>query len=141
MNYATTAKPTFGQPSFITQESQDGEFGSRKSSQNMIVDHDEEDKPDSNAMDWEPVSAVDERKSASNSIELRQQKFFPPEEPTGLESLLMRTRLVDEEGESAVKNRVEVKKWNWPLVYSVSIVPLVALLIALWLRTKMNTRQ
>ena len=114
-------------------------------------------RPDSDpdAMDWEPISPLKRtqarpqslvagapgaaqrpRKSKDDGTWLRAQKFFPPEEPTGLEGLFMRTRLVDED-EQRVRsmNSVGGRRWKWGWVYSVSVVPVVGILVGLWMRS------
>ncbi len=109
-------------------------------------DHFEDDAfvdKDPNAMDWEPISSYGKRnspqtRSANDGTWLRQQRFFPPEEPTGLENLLMHTRLVDDDD---VKKQQQLRRksaahvrWNWAWVYSLSIIPLLVLLSSLWWR-------
>lgn len=103
---------------------------------------------DQDAMDWEPLSPKVQRtqyngpRPTDDGSWLRQQRFFPPEEPTGLEGLLMRTRLVDEdENTTALPNaqrasRRELRRWHWGWVYSISAVPVLILIATLWINSK-----
>ena len=122
-------------------------------------DSDEDDdviKPrthDPDAMDWEPAVPTNRtsphQQRTRNSpqrdegIYLRQQRFFAPEQPTGLENLFMRTRLVDSDDDgrnrasgrghpSQTKQLHGVQEWNWCWVYTLSIIPVVGLMLVLW---------
>lgn len=144
--------PMFGQPSLAPGQA---------SHTNGILDIDDEDGDDDDvlrrtrprdpdAMDWEPSSpakqASPHRKSRDDGTWLRQQRFFPPEEPTGLENLLMRARLVDEEEAARQRHRQQQqqgrelhampRRWSWGWVYSASVLPVVAVLAGLWLRSR-----
>lgn len=77
----------------------------------MEEDHDHKD-PD--MMDWTPTdpSGSSSSQNASRSkhanddgdgLLLRRQRFFPPEQPTGLEGLFARTLFVDENSQSHVQ--------------------------------------
>lgn len=78
-----------------------------------------EDDPD--AMDWSPTSSPVKRKARPPHIKrdnddgswLRPQKFFAPEEPTGLENLFERTiKLVDTDSDqSALRHRHDRHVW------------------------------
>jgi hypothetical protein len=99
---------------------------------------------DENAMDWTPTdpraaAASRKHKNAtkqSEDIWLRPQTFFPPEKPTGLESLFARTTLQDDamivdgpEDDSAIGSSIPAKmvghlrKWWW--IYATVVVPVV----------------
>lgn len=108
---------------------------------------------DPDAMDWEPASPAKQAQAQAHARStstddgswLRRQRFFPPEEPTGLEGLLMRTRLLDED-EAARTERAHAQlrgggagagavRWHWGWVYSASVVPVAVLLVGLWIRS------
>ncbi|KAI5124150.1 hypothetical protein M0805_000960 [Coniferiporia weirii] len=159
-----TSNPRFGQPSLV--------ISSRDTSANWYPhksplkvtgnaydngDFDETETPrrarerDPDAMDWEPpspstagrVATAKTNKNIDDGSWLRQQRFFPPEEPTGLEGLLMRTRLIDEDDAQMYSHELKrdpdptnsamILRWHWGWVYSVSILPVVVLLVGLWL--------
>lgn len=61
------------------------------------------DDADSMAMDWDPTEPAetiqnDKEDTSGASSWLRPQRFFGPESPTGLESLLERTSIDDSNG-------------------------------------------
>lgn len=102
---------------------------------------------DPDSMDWEPIqAAVAPQRRAHDEddrVHLRQQRFFAPEQPTGLENLLMRTRLVDSDDDARKHNSGhtrhrnpsqanETSRWNWCWVYTISTVPVVVVIFALW---------
>lgn len=136
--------PMFGKPSLLQHLDRENEFD-----QKLMGYEDEEPevniRHDPDAMDWEPVTPYNNvvkpgNTSSNDGTLLRPQRFFPPEEPTGLEHLLMRTRILDDgEGKlGSVSGNVHngyTDRWNWVWVYSISSVPVAALLIGLWLRS------
>ncbi|KLO20762.1 hypothetical protein SCHPADRAFT_992074 [Schizopora paradoxa] len=144
-NYAASSSinPIFGKPSLLVKSEN---TNSRGGEVNYYPDDDHDDDTfaakDPNAMDWEPIATTNSAKRnpqqtrrTDDGVWLRQQRFFPPEEPTGLETLLMHTRLVDDEDvkQRGRRNPTHVR-WNWTLVYSLSIVPILVLLLSLWWR-------
>ena len=111
-------------------------------------EHDDPDQTrDQDAMDWEPLSPKLHRvqnnvtRIPDDGLWLRQQRFFPPEEPTGLEGLLMRTRLIDDDNAKADASHTQKNagqgpfRWQWGWVYSASALPVFALVIALWINS------
>ena len=148
------ANPMFGVPSLNAPGYVPGEQGVTQATI-IDTDEDEEDvvlprKPlDPDAMDWEPDVPTDHSAlprlskppPRDENITIRQQRFFPPEQPTGLENLLMRTRLVDSDddgGKAGVRHGSGAKRprtaqpWNWCWVYTLSTVPVLGLILALW---------
>lgn len=113
-------------------------------------DMDEEEperERDPNAMDWTPTSSPAKRNKGkhqngsaagnegnSNSWLLRPQRFFAPEEPTGLETLFARTISLSDmdqpHSNGAGKNtrgRFGTRQpWYWGVVIGVAVVPLLA---------------
>ncbi|GJJ09886.1 hypothetical protein Clacol_004110 [Clathrus columnatus] len=75
---ALPTKHVFGQPSFPKREPE-------ISSEDM--------------MDWTPVNTPDKDKQAKE-IWIRPQKFFPPEQPTGLEDLFQKAAKLDDDASS-----------------------------------------
>ncbi|GJJ09878.1 hypothetical protein Clacol_004102 [Clathrus columnatus] len=75
---ALPTKHVFGQPSFPKREPE-------ISSEDM--------------MDWTPVNTPDKAKQAKE-IWIRPQKFFPPEQPTGLEDLFQKAAKLDDAASS-----------------------------------------
>jgi hypothetical protein len=108
---------------------------------------------DPDAMDWEPdmpttnrnsISPTTQKRKSQNSesIYLRPPRFTP-EQPTGLENLLMRTRLVDSDDDGGKRPsgasgghgshlRRAGAEWNWCWVYTISTIPVVGLILTLW---------
>ncbi|KAH8119948.1 Ima1 N-terminal domain-containing protein [Phellopilus nigrolimitatus] len=104
---------------------------------------------DPDAMDWEPATPAakqqqQKRASQDDGSWLRRQRFFPPEEPTGLEGLLMSTRLLDEDGDdpssyertagaqSSAQTKMRGVRWRWGWVYSASVLPILVLVGGMW---------
>ncbi|KAF9029251.1 hypothetical protein BDZ89DRAFT_986161 [Hymenopellis radicata] len=93
-------------------------------------------QPDMDAMDWTPTSGGPP-KPQSDSFWLRPQRFFAPENPTGLEGLFERTRLGGGGDDVTMKdastqessNAVVVHLWSWWWVYALSILPVMLLLL------------
>ena len=78
-------------------------------------------------MDWTPTSGGPKPQPPSESFWLRPQRFFAPENPTGLEGLLERTGLGDDVAMRDATESRAVPQW-WRLG-ALSILPVVALLI------------
>ncbi|KZT30712.1 hypothetical protein NEOLEDRAFT_1054362 [Neolentinus lepideus HHB14362 ss-1] len=78
---------------------------------------------DDDAMDWSPTgpAAAKKRQDEEDGSWLRPQRFFPPEQPTGLESLFPRIQLVDDAAQ-VVRRRPRVAYWRWALVMAVAVV-------------------
>lgn len=148
-----SVNPMFGQPSLGPGHGS----GYKGGTKDVRFEDDESDEDrfpwqrrnrDPDAMDWEPASPAKRAQEAQKSNRgqstddgtwLRQQRFFPPEEPTGLEGLFMRARLMDEDDAATRRDRAAGSsrgrmKWAW--VYSASAVPVVGILVALWYRSR-----
>ncbi|KAL5535747.1 hypothetical protein ACEPAF_3841 [Sanghuangporus sanghuang] len=150
---STSVNPMFGQPSLAPGQATGNNDNDREI--RFEDDEDEEDglprrmRPrDPDAMDWEPATPAKQAlaaqknsrcRSTDDGTWLRQQRFFPPEEPTGLEGLFMRARLMDEDDAAARRARGSAtpkRKIKWAWVYSASVVPVIAVLVALWFRSR-----
>lgn len=121
---------------------------------------------DDDAMDWSPSEPAPppaaagaapsffERvrqaaaRTSDEDVWLRPQRFFPPEQPTGLEGLLARTGLADLVGPSApgapsasggAKSGSGAPKWHWGWVYAASVVPLAGVAWQAWASSRRNT--
>ncbi|EPQ60514.1 hypothetical protein GLOTRDRAFT_68209 [Gloeophyllum trabeum ATCC 11539] len=82
---------------------------------------------DEDAMDWTPTDPSGprppQRKRHANDDDgswLRPQRFFPPEQPTGLESLFPRIQLIDDSSQSMRYNgggrpALPARYWRWAL--------------------------
>ncbi|KAL4069741.1 Ima1 N-terminal domain-containing protein [Scleroderma yunnanense] len=99
------SSPVFGMPSLLSTAG---------SGSPIKVD----DNHDEDAMDWSPTDpSPPKRKPGETSINdedsswLRPQRFFPPEQPTGLEALFASTKLNDEDGKAS--NLTKTKAWMW----------------------------
>ncbi|KAI0651964.1 Ima1 N-terminal domain-containing protein [Trametes meyenii] len=101
------------------------------------VDMDDDDDRDPDAMDIDPSSPVKRPRQDDDASWLRPQRFFAPEEPTGLENLFARTiRLVDSPDQNANPGGANEsrRRWNawrrimriWPLLIALCIIPLLA---------------
>ena len=67
----------------------------------MDIDMEDDDDRDPDAMDIDPASPMKKPNRDDDGSWLRPQRFFAPEEPTGLENLFARTiRLVDTSDQS-----------------------------------------
>lgn len=103
----------------------------------MYID---EDDVDENAMDWSPASPAKKARkpynNADDNVILRPQRFFAPEEPTGLEHLFARTiKLADEREQPRPRPML---RWrlnvNWKMValWNASVVIPLAVIVAGW---------
>ncbi|KAF9822098.1 hypothetical protein IEO21_00092 [Rhodonia placenta] len=140
------SKPVFGKPSLVASLSQphDADLS------NTMDIEDDDDSPtgprDPDAMDWSPIRPPPSRdrphvlngRSHFGQDEdgnlLRPQRFFAPEEPTGLESLFANTiRLADDEQENAKRQAAIAKgRHQWPWVVALSVIPLLGVAYKLW---------
>jgi len=86
---SSASRPVFGVPSLVptapTTSSKPGEMRIKA-----------ETPPPMDSMDWAPIDSSPAKQQTDNSW-LRPQRFFAPENFTGLENLLSRTQLVDED--------------------------------------------
>jgi hypothetical protein len=101
---------------------------------------------DSDVMDWTPTDplSLSELISRRNSIKkddegswLRRQRFFPPEQPTGLEGLFARTLLVDDDNQFAGQRGKSPRgrsslDWSWAA--ALLLVPLLGVAYWFWWR-------
>ncbi|THG94954.1 hypothetical protein EW026_g6609, partial [Hermanssonia centrifuga] len=104
--HPATGNPIFGIPSLPVGGRQDGGDLSLNA---MDEDEEEERERDPNAMDWSPLSPARNRHqnqnhhapaadASSSAFFVRPQRFFAPEEPTGLENLFAKTiKLADDD--------------------------------------------
>ncbi|KAI8990541.1 Ima1 N-terminal domain-containing protein [Trametes punicea] len=105
----------------------------------LDMDMDDDDDRDPDAMDIDPSSPVKRPGLDDDASWLRPQRFFAPEEPTGLEHLFARTiRLVDgsdhdaDGGQAAALRgrwlRRQARRISrvWPALAGLCIVPLLA---------------
>lgn len=126
----TSVNPVFGHPSLVSSTS---------ASQGSPIKVDE--SPDEDAMDWTPTNPSPVK--AKNAVDvnegawLRPQRFFPPERPTGLESLFANTKLDDGDARSAKPTTVRRGLWNataigwWIATITIVLIPLG---ICLWMK-------
>lgn len=102
---APSQNPIFGMPSF-TPAAPPSSPPRRPSSAaprspSMDIDMEDDDDRDPDAMDIDPASPMKKPNRDDDGSWLRPQRFFAPEEPTGLENLFARTiRLVDTSDQS-----------------------------------------
>jgi hypothetical protein len=97
---------------------------------------------DEDAMDWAPTNPpagnrVLPRRTDDDGSWLRPQRFFPPEQPTGLEGLFARTGLTDavstSQSASSGSNRNNVAtQWHWGWVYAASLIPVIGIAAHAW---------
>lgn len=96
---ASGHNPIFGVPSLpiaASQLSPSQPGGASPRSPGMDMDMDDDDERDPDAMDIDPASPAKRPNNNDDGSWLRPQRFFAPEEPTGLETLFARTiKLVD----------------------------------------------
>lgn len=101
-----------------------------------------DDTLDEDAMDWTPTnpSPVKAQKTIDDDGGwLRPQRFFPPERPTGLESLFANTQLDDAastRGPAHVQSRFWTPKtigW-WIAMIAVILVPLGTIIYHRWIK-------
>lgn len=111
---------------------------------------DDNDDDDPNSMDWTPTDPSGASKStgvrrkpakdADDGSWLRPQRFFPPEQPTGLEGLFARTLLVDDaENEPRQKDGSRPPRrlrfrFSWMWVGALALIPLLGIAYRLWER-------
>lgn len=126
------SNPIFGLPSLLS---------SNPLSSEKNMDDEEEDE---NAMDWTPTvpSPKKPRRITDDDDDgswLKPQRFFPPERPTGLESLFASTKLDDRDQKPSSRSHptharatlhMFAKRWWWVGAASLILVPLAAL--AFW---------
>ncbi|PIL31845.1 hypothetical protein GSI_06549 [Ganoderma sinense ZZ0214-1] len=146
---ASAQNPIFGVPSLPTASSQlspPRTGGASPSSPGMDMDMDDDGERDPDAMDIDPASPARRPSNNDDGSWLRPQRFFAPEEPTGLETLFARTiRLVDpseQNGRAASVGmggrktlplrRTGTLLCDWRLWLSLSIVPLFAVGYKAW---------
>jgi hypothetical protein len=151
----TAYNPIFGAPSLIaptlmpstSSSSHTPEYGD---SDNHGDRDGDVDMMDADAMDWSPTEPPPGRRlpagahTTDDGTWMRPQRFFAPEQPTGLEGLLARTGLTDSMGLSnansmSTSNMAHLGRsqattqWNWKWVYIASLVPLLALAVYAWM--------
>ncbi|KAI0778297.1 Ima1 N-terminal domain-containing protein [Trametes elegans] len=143
--------PVFGMPSFSSNVEPPSPTRRPKSmtprSPSSDVDmDDDDDERDPDAMDIDPTSPMKRPGRDDDASWLRPQRFFAPEEPTGLENLFARTiRLVDGSDQNGVEGRgrdhhgQRAQSWPrrmcriWPLLLALCIIPLFAVAVyRLW---------
>jgi hypothetical protein len=134
------SNPIFGHPSLMASNS------TYAGSQNK-------DDDDDDAMDWTPTvpSPAKPRKILNDDDDgswVRPQRFFPPERPTGLESLFASTKLDDRDqkpsfaahpAHTRTTLRLFVVRWWWAGA-TLILIPLVALGFNFW-QGMQTTRQ
>ncbi|EJF66801.1 hypothetical protein DICSQDRAFT_95566 [Dichomitus squalens LYAD-421 SS1] len=141
--------PIFGMPSLHTAASQasppprTNSAAPRSPDMDVDMDDDDDREPDPDAMDIDRASPVKQRNDEGSW--LRPQRFFAPEEPTGLETLFARTiRLVDtsDQNERAARS-ADGRRYassrktgrflrNWRIWLTLSVVPLLAVGYKAW---------
>ena len=144
-----TQNPIFGMPSMasntVSASPPRGPGRPNPRSPGMDVDMDDEEQ-DPDAMDVDPMSPVKKpgRNGNDDASWLRPQRFFAPEEPTGLENLFARTiRLVDTSEPTGRGNggaprrhvqqlRVSDVLRDWRMWAILSIIPLFAVGYQFW---------
>lgn len=136
---SSTVNPIFGRPSLHAPSSPP----------KPLSDAGDDASDDPDAMDWEPSAVTPSGSSEltksrgravrddDNGSWLRPQRFFAPEQPTGLEGLLMRTRLMDDDlppflPDSQGSKAQKEFQWNWCWVYALSLIPLAVLAVLVW---------
>ena len=91
-------------------------------------------------MDWTPTNPSPvkvQRAVDDNGAWLRPQRFFPPERPTGLESLFANTKLDDGDARSAV-SMTPSGLWSakaigwWIATITVILIPLGTIVYHRW---------
>jgi hypothetical protein len=92
---------------------------------------------DEDAMDWAPTHPAPAR-AADDGSWLRPQRFFAPEQPTGLESLLARTGLSEMAQPAAPAHGRKgaapaPAQWRWGWVYAASLIPLLGIGMHAWM--------
>ncbi|KAG1749834.1 Ima1 N-terminal domain-containing protein [Suillus paluster] len=129
------SNPIFGLPSLIASNS------TYTSSQSKVDEDEDED-----AMDWMPTvpSPAKPRKILNDNDDgswLKPQRFFPPERPTGLESLFASTKLDDRDQKPSSAAHTPhtrttllpfITRWWWVGATSFILVPFAALAFKFW---------
>lgn len=117
--------PVFGMPSLQSAANiQDGyanehvmEDDVTPEETDQTMDDDDEGERDPDAMDWSPIRPArpanrpDLSRLANSDIFMRPQRFFAPEEPTGLESLFATT--VNLSDEDMLRREEQRKRGGW----------------------------
>lgn len=128
----SSTNPIFGHPSLTS---------SAPSASPIKVD----ESPDEDAMDWTPTnpSPVRGKKSVDDNdgAWLRPQRFFPPERPTGLESLFASTKLEDGDAHSAKpstpvhRSGLSAKATGWWIAtITIALIPLGTIVFHRWMK-------
>ncbi|PCH33734.1 hypothetical protein WOLCODRAFT_129941 [Wolfiporia cocos MD-104 SS10] len=134
----TAPHPIFGVPSLPTWSAPPprASIFPAETSFNTAMDIEEDNRfstDDPDAMDWTPIKPNTNGWAHTNADDgswMRPQRFFAPEEPTGLEHLFASTvRLTDDESNAISTRRLLVElvsrmKWMW--LGALIIVPLAA---------------
>lgn len=122
INRTNAASPVFGQPSLAQPNGHvkpnghipieiavmDDDMGVYEMDDDLMEDDDDEQRRDPDAMDWSPIhpthrnqryiSSIRLNSAKRDDVNLRPQRFFAPEEPTGLENLFETTiKLADDD--------------------------------------------
>ncbi|KAI1788778.1 Ima1 N-terminal domain-containing protein [Ganoderma leucocontextum] len=144
---ASVQNPIFGVPSLPTAGPQLSPPRPAPRSPGMDMDMDDDDERDPDAMDIDPASPAKKPSNNDDGSWLRPQRFFAPEEPTGLENLFARTiRLVDSSEQnghgassasmggrkSSSSRRAGKLLCDWRIWLTLSIVPLFAVGYKAW---------
>jgi hypothetical protein len=131
----TSTNPVFGHPSLVSATS-----GPTTSSPIKV-----DESPDEDAMDWTPTNPspvkVKNVVDVNEGAWLRPQRFFPPERPTGLESLFANTKLDDGDARSAKPTTAQRGLWNakaigwWIATITIVLIVLIPLGIShMWMK-------
>lgn len=99
-----SSNPIFGMPSLLSTAS--------------APSTNTDDCPDEDAMDWTPTNPSPSKpgKKSINDEDgswLRPQRFFPPEQPTGLETLFAGTKLEDTDNKPTNTSGANGGMWIW----------------------------
>ncbi|OCH96049.1 hypothetical protein OBBRIDRAFT_787500 [Obba rivulosa] len=110
----------------------------------MDIEEDEDaaTEEDSDAMDWDPLDPASPQRARTNDdgTWLRPQRFFAPEEPTGLENLFAKTiRLADDDEQSRSRSRATQTRAlglrsvrTWILLCAIVFVPVAGIVYRVW---------
>ncbi|KAF5374996.1 hypothetical protein D9758_000442 [Tetrapyrgos nigripes] len=116
----------------------------------------EEDRAKDDEMDWSPTSenvnptlpmSPGKRAPVDDGSWLRPQRFFAPENPTGLETLFEKTKLVDDvtmsdlaSGQAPMRIiKAHLERWWW--MYGAGLVLVVGVGLRIWLGQKLSNEQ
>jgi len=104
-------------------------------------------------MDWAPTDPssgsllAKGKQKVDDSIWLRPQRFFAPENPTGLEGLFERTKLVDDVVMTDETRRLSPNsylpsiRWKWLWICAFTVIPMLGFLgYRGWTAYNMKTR-